>query len=608
MPTTADIAQSTTEPLRERLRRTTVPSSVTTTSSTAEDTGSGTEESCTTLLRGDPQLAAVLGTLPSSSRELLRRIEQQKDEITVLKEENTRLRAREVEVSALTLRLQQQFSATQLQVDRLKSQIRMELINPVTEDEYRAIEALEESKRDLLDTVKCGIFQQLGSMRASRDTAVRRASELATEVARLTDENKELQQRIKETETVLDVERQSFRRQLQEAEQRGSLVTELEGKLRDVETRLKNAYIDQEQFLTAKLNASVKTEDATRLTLRVREAEMDVERYKTAAECSEQKLDILKGEYYELKLKNTQRIMELEACLRAAEEKLKTLSDLELESELFISNLAQQADGQLTFSSMSAPSAGGGVVGDKAAPTSTNALSSYESWLALPRSRKLAHTLTVTKRCLNLENRLTALQHDIEFKDKQLARLQTSLEMAREALNNTNSPFAMVERTVEKLTADNEELHNKVMNLSEENALLRQRLEQRTTDVQVLCNHRKELLRIQRILRRLGLENQVADSASLPCGTNRKVQRPHDQGEVDATGELGGSGYRLTTAHFESPTDPSKQYSRYPTDDSLRTTAETKMSATECNMQQTIGTEGNSFNAVVTPGVIQFSS
>ncbi|CBH12768.1 hypothetical protein, conserved [Trypanosoma brucei gambiense DAL972] len=541
MPTTADIAQSTTEPLRERLRRTTVPSSVTTTSSTAEDTGSGTEESCTTLLRGDPQLAAVLGTLPSSSRELLRRIEQQKDEITVLKEENTRLRAREVEVSALTLRLQQQFSATQLQVDRLKSQIRMELINPVTEDEYRAIEALEESKRDLLDTVKCGIFQQLGSMRASRDTAARRASELATEVARLTDENKELQQRIKETETVLDVERQSFRRQLQEAEQRGSLVTELEGKLRDVETRLKNAYIDQEQFLTAKLNASVKTEDATRLTLRVREAEMDVERYKTAAECSEQKLDILKGEYYELKLKNTQRIMELEACLRAAEEKLKTLSDLELESELFISNLAQQADGQLTFSSMSAASAGGGVVGDKAAPTSTNALSSYESWLALPRSRKLAHTLTVTKRCLNLENRLTALQHDIEFKDKQLARLQTSLEMAREALNNTNSPFAMVERTVEKLTADNEELHNKVMNLSEENALLRQRLEQRTTDVQVLCNHRKELLRIQRILRRLGLENQVADSASLTCGTNRKVQRPHDQVKSTPLGNLEGA-------------------------------------------------------------------
>nr|CCC91655.1 conserved hypothetical protein [Trypanosoma congolense IL3000] len=590
---------------KERRRR--APPSPVTSSSLADDMTSETEESGNSILRGDPRLAAVFGSLPSSSRELLRRIDQQKDEIATLREENTRLRAREVEVSSLAVRLQEQFSATQLQVDRLKSQIRMELINPITEDQYREIEMMDESKRDLLDAVKCGIYQQLGSMRASRDTAVKRASEQATEVSRLTGENRELQQRLKETEAMLEIERQSFRRQLQEAEQRGSMVAELEGRLRDAESRLKNAYIDQEQFLTAKLNASVKTEDATRLALRVREAEMDAERYKTSAECSEQKLDILKSEYYELKLKNAQRIMELEACLKAAEEKLKTLSDLELESELFISNLAQQTDGQLSFTGICGRAAGDGGAEEKDAGPHGNALHSYESWLALPRSRKLAHTLTVTKRCLQLENRLTALQHDLEFRDKQISRLQASLEMAREALNNINSPFAMAERTVERLTAENETLHDKVTNLIEENSMLRRNLEQRTADVQVLCNHRKELLRIQRVLRKLGLDGQVGEQSS-PHMAVRMQQRLHGNGEVETHGDTGAGGtVRLTTAMPDSLSDPLRQYARYPPEDSFRTNADGKVSLTESNMRRTSSTEGSSFLAM-SPGVIQFSS
>ncbi|KEG06699.1 hypothetical protein DQ04_12701020 [Trypanosoma grayi] len=555
---------------RSRRRRTTP--SPTVTSTNTDDTASGTEESVSSVVRNDAQLAAVLGGLPSSSKELLQRIERQKDEVRLLQEENTRLRAREVEVSALTLRLQQQFAATQSQVDRLKSQIRTELMNPVTEEEYRAIDALEEGRRDLLDTVKLGIYQQLGAMRASRETAMRRATELATDTTRLTREKAELQQRLKELEAVVEAERQSFRRQLQEAEQRGSAVVELEGRLRDAESRVKNAYIDQEHFLTAKLNASVKTEEATRLAVRLREAEMDVERYKTSAECCEQKLDILKSEYYELKLKNSQRVMELEACLKAAEEKMKTLSDLELESELFISNLAQQSDGQLSLG-------GGGVGGDAAAaPSSVNALSSYESWLALPRSRKLAHTLTVTKRCLQLENRLTALQHDVEFKDKQIARLQASLEMAREALNNTSSPFAMVERTVERLTNENEDLHARVVTLTEDNSVLRQRLEQRTADVQVLCRHRKELLRIKRVLRRLGLEEQVGGQPATP-GAQGPPQQQQLEREVQEQLDFGSTGARPTALRRDPPPEPHRQYLRYHADDSLRTTREVESAA-----------------------------
>lgn len=559
---------------------------------TTDDMGSCPEESVSSLARNEPQLAALLGALPSSSKELMRRIERQNDEIRLLQEENTRLRAREVEVSALTLRLQQQFAATQSQVDRIKSQVHMELMNPVTEEVYRAIESLDEGKRDLLDTVKLGIYRQLGSLQASRDAAVQRATEMSTDTTRLARENKELQQRLKEMEAVVEAERQSFRRQLQELEQRGSTVVELEGKVRDLESRLKNAYIDQEQFLTAKLTASVKTEEATRFSVRLREAEMEAERYKTCAECSEQKLDILKSEYYELKLKNSQRVLELEACLKASEEKLKTLADLEMESELFISNLAMQSNGQM---SLAMPSSADSNVRAAAptAPTVTGALSNYESWLALPRSRKLAHSLTVTKRCLQLENKVSALQHDVEFKDKQIARLQVSLEMAREALNNTNSPFVMVERTVERLTQENEELNNSVAALSEENSQLRHQLEQRTADVRVLCRHRKELLRIQRTLRSLGLEGQVGGRP----GAGRQPQG------VDNAADSQYGTTRLTAARQEQNVESS------PTQHPFFNVEEQPRGVREVERQQLQSqeTEGSSSGAFVSK-VIQITS
>ncbi|RNE97588.1 uncharacterized protein Tco025E_09412 [Trypanosoma conorhini] len=586
------VEQAGSRPRRQRPRPPHSPGVMSATTTTTDDVASGTEESASSLLRQDPQLAAVLGGLPSSSKELLRRIERQQDEIRVLQEENTRLRAREVEVSALTLRLQQQFGATQSQVDRLKSQVRMELMNPITEEEYTAIESLEEGKRDLLDTVKLGIYQQLGSMRAAKDAAMRRSTEMATETTRLTRENRELQQRLKELEAVVEAERQSFRRQLQEVEQRGSGVVELEGKVRDLESRLKNAYVDQEQFLTAKLNASVKTEEATRLGVRLREAEMEAERYKTVAECSEQKLDILKSEYYELKLKNSQRVLELEACLKGAEEKLKTLSDLELESELFVSNLAMQSGGQMALTAAPTFASAAGDDGAPAAASAAPSLSNYESWLALPRSRKLAHALTVTKRCLQLENRLSVLQHDVEFKDKQIARLQASLDMAREALNNSNSPFAMVERTVERLTRENEELHDKTVSLSEENALLRQRLEQRTADVQVLCGHRKELLRIQRVLRRLGLEGKVADPAAAsrsqgPQQPPWPPQQQQQQREMDDALDPHSSSIRSFGLRRDQTAESPLSFSRHQADELLHMGKEPETaSATEGQQRQ----------------------
>lgn len=447
-------------------------------------------------------MEVLLGQLPSSPKELLARIERQRDEMRLLQEENVRLKSREVEVSALTLQLKSKLNATQQQVDSLKSQVHLQLANPISEQEYNSIDALPEGKRDLLDTVKLGIFRQLGALRASTQSATKRAADLSTTVAELTQRNNDLQLQLAEAQAMAQSAKEHAVQRDKEKDALTSRVAELEGNLKDLESKVRNAYLDQEHYLTAKLTAQVKTDEVARLSVRLEEAEMDCARYRTSAECSEQKLDILKGEYYELKLKYSQRVLELESCLKASEEKLKTLGDLELESELFIANMAQQSaeggrggGGGETLGLIGLSSAEGGTTGN-----------AYESWLALPRSRKLAHTLVVTKRCLHLENKVQSLQHDLEFKDKQLTRLQVSLSAARDALNNVNSPYALVEKTLDELTSENERLRDKLSVTTEDNRQLRQQLEQRTADVQVLCRHRKDLLRMRKLLRRLGLQ------------------------------------------------------------------------------------------------------
>lgn len=448
----------------------------------------------------------LLGELPSSPKELLRRVERQRDEIRLLQEENVRLKSREVEVSALTLKLQQQFAATQGQVNGLKASIQLQLANPVTEEEYTAIDQRAEEKRDLLDTIKLGIYRQLGSMRASTQAARQRAAELATAVQVVTAERDDLRLRVAELEGSLANNKESTARRVKETEQQASYVLELESKVKDLEGKLRSIYTDNEQFLTAKLTAQVKTDEVARLSIRLEEAEMDVQRYKANTECTEQKLDILKSEYYELKLRNGQRVLELESCLKAADAKLKTLGDLELESELFVSNLAEQQGGDGALALL-----GAGRPGE----VNSGSPSSYESWLALPRSRKLAHTLVVTKRCLHLENKVASLQHDVEFKDKQLSRLQVSLESARDVLRNINSPYAMVEKALEEQYAENEKLKEDLEVAKDELSLCKERLQQRTADVQVLCKHRQELLRMRRMLRKLGVaEGYVRDDTT----------------------------------------------------------------------------------------------
>eukprot|EP00796_Vickermania_ingenoplastis_P010852 gene10852-7518_t len=474
------------------LRRTVARS--TSSSSSLSASGTNTSESVGQLLHLDREnMDELLQTIPSSPKALLAKIERQRDQLRLLQQENVRLRAKEVEVSSMTVQLQQYFNATQNQVDRLKHEVHAQLSNPIDEEEYKKLEASPEADRDLLDTIKLGIYRQLGSLRASLKAATQRAAELSAELGKLREENAELKLLKSEYETLQFNGKEEVQKKSREADRYRTRVAELEGAMKDMEGKLKSFYTDQEQFLSAKLAAQVKTDEVARLAVRLEEAELELASRKTSAECSEQKLDILKSEYYELKLKYTQRIQELESALKASDEKLKMFSDLEMESELFISNLSEHVDGsgRLTLETNS-----GG---------SSSLASHFESYIALPRSRKLTHSLMVTKRCLHLENKVQLLTRDVKFRDQQIAKLQGSLDAARQALNNINSPYLLLEKTLDQLCSEKDELEKKVDVLENDNAILRNRLKQRNTDIQILCKHRNDLLHMKKLLRRTGV-------------------------------------------------------------------------------------------------------
>lgn len=431
---------------------------------------------------------ALLKNIPSSPKALIAKVERQRDQIRLLQQENVQLKEKELEVSSMTLQLQHYFNATQNQVDRLKHEVHTQLSNPVEEEEYKRIESLSEGERDLLDTIKMGIFRQLGTLRASYKASSQRTAELSAELGKLKEENAELKILKHESEALQQRASEETAKRDRELDRSRSRVAELEGIVKDLEGKLKSFFIDQEQFLSAKLTAQVKTDEVARLAVRLEEAEMELANRKTSAECSEQKLDILKSEYYELKLKYSQRIQELESALKASEEKLKMFSDLEMESELFISNLSEHVDGS------------GRLMLEGGGKDSLS--SNLESYIALPRSRKLAHSLMATKRCLHLENKVQLLSKDVDFKEQQISKLQASLDAARQALHNINSPYLLLEKTLDELSSEKDVLSKRVDVLENDNSILRNRLKQRNEDVQVLCKHRNDLLQMKKLLRR----------------------------------------------------------------------------------------------------------
>jgi chromosome segregation ATPase len=419
-------------------------------------------------------------------------------------QDNAELRRKELSMSSMSIALQQRFQSMQMQVDGLSATIRTQLLDPISEEEYHRLEELPPTERDLIDTIKLGVYQQLGLLRAARDTAVRRSSDLSVAVESLTAKCRHLEQDVADLKALHDSDMASTKRHTVALELKNAEVMEVSGKLADAERKLRSAYVEQEQLLSSKLTAASKSNELQRTQLLLKEAQSEVEFHKTEAQCSEQKLDILKSEYYELKLQHSQRVMELEAALRLAEEKLKVLGDMEMEAEAFLTNIATAVDV------------------DQAGATSSGATlaEACGRMLCVPTSRNVHHAVTVTKKCLSLENQLVVSQSEVRQLQLRIKKLESSLEMCRAALNNTNAPFALAERSVEMLSEENEQFRQQLKALRGENSQLLHKVDQLTADVSLLSRHRSELLRIQRVLATHGVHAEAAS------GTAGLLQQP----------------------------------------------------------------------------------
>lgn len=420
-------------------------------------------------------------------KEANRAVHRLEDECKMLREENDTLRRRDVEMMSLGTQLNHRFQGLQSQVDGIKATVRTALLQPISEKEYHELEGMAEGDRDLIATIKLGIYQQLGSIKASRDTAVRRCSESTLEIESLVAKNKSLQHQVTDLQVMREAEQADSKRQLASFEQRASHVAEQNGKILDLESKLKSAYVEQDQLLQAKLTASSKTSELTRTMLMLKEADGDARRYKSLAECNEQKLDILKSEFYELRLKYQQRVAELEGQLRLAEERLKVMGDFELEAEAFMTNMATAIEdsGSVTASTAAVSDACGKL-------------------MSVPNSRKVHHAVTVTRKCLQLDNQLTLMRSELTKSQDRNTQLEKSLELCRQALNNAGSPFALAENTIDTITKESDALKSQCDTLRGENRLLHDQVKELTADVDMLSKHRSELVRIRELLRQMG--------------------------------------------------------------------------------------------------------
>lgn len=425
-------------------------------------------------------------------------VDEQRVLLSQLRDDNSRLRNREVEISALTVKLQKQLVSTQGQIDHLKGTIRLQLSSPITEGEYLQLEQKPESQRDLLDTVKVGIYCQLGSLKAARDGAIKKASELSLELENTIAEKRQLSQDVADVRHSKDSEISKLKRIVSEREGQASQVLEQAARIKDLEFRLAASLQDQESNMGTRVELRSKINDLARLEILVKQAEGDTARYKTQCACAEQKLDILKSEYYELKLQHNQRELQLENALRAAEDKLSMMGDLELEADIFIANMA----------------------------SSDRASGDEVSLAAIPPSRKMQNAITVTKKCLSLENKLCAAQHDIHTKDETIAHLQKALELARHTIasngggDSARQSHSIVEDTFNKLLHEKSVMHSQNGNLRKENELLVKQVEELQADLAVLAKHRNELGKIRSQLQVYASQLQQGPSPIAAITTN----------------------------------------------------------------------------------------
>lgn len=250
----------------------------------------------------------------------------------------------------------------------------------------------------------------------------------------------------------------------------------------------------QRELFEKRLELHAKSNECVGLDLTLRERVGELDRKTVDLQCAEKKLEILKQDFYDQKVKHQEVLLRLEAKLQAQEGQLSMMRELETEAEVFMAHIATSSTADPAAIAAAASAVGGDV----------------------PSSRRMAHTLSVTKRALALENQVTLLKHDAGIASLKITKLENDLEMARNALRNTNSPYCLLEENLIRREKEVEQLQSRLEVLRQENEAFERKNKQLDSEVHILSGHRQEVAKIRDLLKQLGIQPSKHRAAEPP--------------------------------------------------------------------------------------------
>ncbi len=136
----------------------------------------------------------------------------------------------------------------------------------------------------------------------------------------------------------------------------------------------------------------------------------------------------------------------------------------------------------------------------------------------MPSSRRAAHTISVTKRCLALENQVSLLKHEAGVAELRHQRVAEELERARAALGDSNSPYLLLEKGIAQRDDEIQRLKDRVRIGEAELAAAQRTAAALAQDVKVMYAHRAEVLRLRDALRGAAAAGSTTAAAAADGG------------------------------------------------------------------------------------------
>ena len=354
--------------------------------------------------------------------------------------------------------------------------------------------SLEQEKTDL--TTQCKSLQQqlTNSLdKYSADILLIRSQhdeKLSTELSRAQSQASIEIQRIREHTTAI-TERESHQLKTdkdicnQELKASRMRVADLDSDIRQL--RIEHKGVEESLRLnisTVQSELKIKLLENQQLSILKEQHEGTIHELNIEAECSNKKLDTLKAEFYEQKMAHNSRTCELEGQVLSIKERLTIYDELETECDTAI-EMAGEQHGDL------GPNRAADILGT--VPSAAG--------------RRVQHSLVLAQKALRLQNELASVEKKLRQKSDEHSKTTSELNRVKGIVGTQGQPYqyfvdtlALKDAEISELKHDltsaesNNNFDRKDVNaLSNENDVLRNRLEQLTSDMGLLYEQRTEL-------------------------------------------------------------------------------------------------------------------